>query len=370
MAALALGPLAILPRAWHWWVGELAELVPSWLKRRFARATDRVVLLPGNGEVALYLEANQGMRLLGNVDLAAEGEANRRVGFLLQRALLDRGIAAGKIGVCVRIPADRALRTVIELPAAAERNLDEVVSFELDRHTPFRADQVLFAPRVLGRDPTTQRLETEILLVPRPTVDDMMAIAARLHLEPNRVDIAEADGPGPASDNLLRTEARRASTRGRTVLVLALSGLAVVLAIVAVALPILRAQWAAEDLADQFALVKQTGVKDVALQKEIDELRRNELFLIEKKRNTPSVSALLFETTRILPDSTWLSDWQFAGTEVQLQGVSESASAVVGLLEQSHVFSRTTFLSPVTQDPNGHEHFHISTQSQAGGKKS
>jgi general secretion pathway protein L len=197
-----------------------------------------------------------------------------------------------------------------------------------------------------------------------------MAIAARLHLEPNRVDIAEAGGPAAASDNLLRSEARRASTRGRTIMVLGLAGIAVVLAVVAITIPILRTQWAAEDLAEQFAAVKQTGVKEAALQKEIDELRRNERFLFEKKRDTPLASRLLYETTHILPDSTWLSDWQLTGNEVQLQGVSESASAVVGLLEQSHVFSHTTFLSPVTQDPNGHEHFHISSQSQAPGGKS
>ena len=141
-----------------------------------------------------------------------------------------------------------------------------------------------------------------------------------------------------------------------------------ILAVIAVALPIVKAQQAADELAQQFALVKQTAVEDAALQKQVDELRKNELFLIQKKRERPTVSTLLLETTRILPDNTWLSDWQLAGSEVQLLGVTELASAIVGLLEQSRIFGHTTFLSPVTQDSAGHEHFHVSTQVVQGDK--
>jgi len=102
-------------------------------------------------------------------------------------------------------------------------------------------------------------------------------------------------------------------------------------------------------------------------EKEIDELGKDERFLIDRKRDTPSASRLLFETTHILPDDTWLSDWQLSGSEIQLQGFTRSASTVVGLLEQSRAFQGTTYRSPVTQDRvAGHERFHIAAQAVRG----
>ena len=122
MASLIIGPLGLVTRLFRWWVGELAGLVPSWLKRRLAGTTDRVVLLPGDGEAALYLESSQELTLLGRVALDPESDAVRRVGAILGRHALDRAIAAGRATLCLRIPADRALRTTMDLPLAAEKN--------------------------------------------------------------------------------------------------------------------------------------------------------------------------------------------------------------------------------------------------------
>ena len=72
---------------------------------------------------------------------------------------------------------------------------------------------------------------------------------------------------------------------------------------------------------------------------------------------------MLLEATRILPDDTWLSEWQLAGSEMQLTGYAGSASALVNLLEQSKIFRNTTFQSPVVQDSkSGRERFHVATQ--------
>ena len=38
------------------------------------------------------------------------------------------------------------------MPAATEENLPQVLSFEMDRLTPFRSDEVYFDHRVVGRD--------------------------------------------------------------------------------------------------------------------------------------------------------------------------------------------------------------------------
>src|SRR5690348_12505447 len=117
---------ALIERLLRWWVGELAAFVPERLRRRLATVTDTLVVRLGDGEAALCLETRQEMKTLGRVDLRGEGEVHHRVAALLRQHGLAREVAGGKAPVCLRLDPGRALRTVVDLPLAAEINLDEV----------------------------------------------------------------------------------------------------------------------------------------------------------------------------------------------------------------------------------------------------
>jgi general secretion pathway protein L len=367
MAAFLSELLLVLRRLAHWWLGELAGLAPAWLRRRFTAPKDRLVLLPGEADVMVALEAGDELRPLGRVDPRVTPDARQALLMLLRRHGLAEADGQGKFATCVRLGAVRALRTTIDLPLAAEANLREVVSFELDRHTPFRAEQALFAFRILERDAAAQRLHIELTVVPRAIAEEAGAIAARFGRTADRIDVAEEAGYRTISENLLPNNAMLSRQPASRRLIYGVGAVAVILAVIAVYLPIERAQHAAAALSAQFAAIKNSVASAAALRKEIDELDKDERFLIDRKRGTPSASRLLFETTHILPDDTWLSDWQFSGSEIQIQGFTRSASAVVGLLEDSRVFRGTTYRSPVTQDRlAGRERFHIAAQAVTG----
>jgi general secretion pathway protein L len=364
MSARLAAIAALLQRLFQWWIGELATFVPERLRRRLATVTDKLVVLLGEGEAILYLETRQEVKNLGRIDLRGEGEAHHRVTALLRQHGLARELGGGKAPVCLRLGAERALHTVVDLPLAAEANLEEVVSFELDRHTPFRADQAAFSHRILERDPAAQRLRIELIVVPRPIIDQAVAIAGRLQLDADRIDIADDGGTLAGSGNLLPSRSPVARQRGHErTLVYALGAAAAALAVVAVYLPVHSMQRTADSLQEQFEAAKKSAIVAAALQKEIDTLRKDELFLVDRKRDRPTVSKLLLEATGILPDDTWLSEWQLAGNEMQLTGYAGSASALINLLEQSKIFHNTTFQSPVVQDSkSGRERFHVATQ--------
>ncbi|HEX6841507.1 MAG TPA: PilN domain-containing protein [Stellaceae bacterium] len=355
---------ALLQRLFHWWIGELATFVPERLRRRLATVTDKLVVLLGEGEAILCLETRQEVKTLGRIDLRGEGDAHHRVAGLLRQHGLARELGGGKAPVCLRLGAERALHTIVDLPPAAEANLEEVVSFELDRHTPFRADQAAFSHRIVERDPAGQRLRVELIVVPRPIIDQALAIAGRLQLDADRIDIADDGGTLAGSGNLLPSRSPVARQRGHErTLVYTLGAAAAALAVVAVYLPIHSMQRTADSLQEQFEAAKKSAIAAAALQKEIDALRKDELFLVDRKRDRPTVSKLLLEATGLLPDDTWLSEWQLAGSEMQLTGYAGSASALVNLLEQSKMFHNTTFQSPVVQDSkSGRERFHVATQ--------
>ena len=73
--------------------------------------------------------------------------------------------------------------------------------------------------------------------------------------------------------------------------------------------------------------------------------------LAQKKLSIPTRVDLLRELTVILPDDTWVERLQIKGDSAQIIGQSAKASALIGIVESSKLFSDTAFTSPVTTDP-------------------
>lgn len=345
-------------RLLSWWLGELAALVPVRVRQRFVPAKDNLVLLFDDGAAWVGIDSGRELHELGQIDLAGAPPPQQALETLLRNHELGGFRAA-----TLRLRGGRALRTVIDLPIAAEQNLGEVVAFELDRHTPFRADEARFAHRIIERDVANRRLRVELTVVPRPVIDDLLAAAARLGIVPARIEVADDATFKAASGNLLPAETAAPDWRRRDKVSFALAAGAVALALVAIYLPVQATRQADEAIDEQAAAAKKSMASIAALQKEIDALRKDEGFLVDRKRERPTASALLLEVTQILPDDTYLLDWELDGNEIQLQGLAASASTLVRQLEQSHDFRDTTFQSPVVQDTrSGRERFHISAQ--------
>jgi general secretion pathway protein L len=364
--ALVEDGLIVSRRFTEWWFGELAGLVPERFRSWFSPASEAVVVLlpadPGrtaSAKVLYEVGRRKPARLLGIVDLG-EGAVSPHEAFrmLLRRSGVARAVTAGRLPLCVRLPATRALRTVATLPLAAESNLGEVVSYELERLTPFRAEQVYVAHRVIERNAAEKSLTVELTIVPRSFIeDDVATVCRRLGMTPNRIEAA-GDGAGadaappPPSGKLVPADgagasAQRSSSPRLTVL---LAGAAAVLAAAAIYLPIATMQQEADELDGRLAAAKRSGTELAALQREIDAAREEESFLIDHKRQVPTVSEILREVTHLLPDDTWLSELQIANGEVQITGSAASASSLIARLEGSNLFRDSNFRSPVTQD--------------------
>ena len=80
----------------------------------------------------------------------------------------------------------------------------------------------------------------------------------------------------------------------------------------------------------------------------------------KRKQTTPSSVMVLEAISRVLPDSTYVTELRIEGDKVQVVGISQDAPSLIRLMEQSPQFSRATFFAPTTRaqsDPG--ERFHI-----------
>jgi general secretion pathway protein L len=352
----------------RWWLAELAGLVPKSL-RRLRGGGDRLILSLEGRSASLCRESADGIATLTRIADTGDPAGRELIQSMLRQRGVARTLARRQGGIALRLPASRALRCAVDLPAAAEANLAEVIAFELDRHTPFRADQAYFAFRRVAQGDSAGQLRVEIAAVSRGAVEEALDVAAVLGLDANRVDVAGAQANAAPSDALLIGDRLPTPDRPSHRFTYGLAATAVVLAMLAAAIPIQNAQHRASQLASEFDAVKKTTVAAAGLRDEIDALRRDDSFLIERRRQSPTISRLLFEATHALPDDTWLNEFQIVGPEAQLVGFAASASALVGILERSRIFRDTSFRSPVTQDPqSGRERFSIAARILSEGQ--
>jgi general secretion pathway protein L len=97
-----------------------------------------------------------------------------------------------------------------------------------------------------------------------------------------------------------------------------------------------------------------------ALRQQLDSLIAQRRLLIERKRRAPSTIEVLSELSAVLPDGTWLRRFELKHGEVQIEGSSSGASALVGLIEQAPMFAGASFQSPVIRtSTNGKERFKL-----------
>lgn len=340
----------------HWWGKELAFLVPGKLRQA---VRDR------NG-CLLFMADEQGFQVKFIADDEQQPKAQKRLDFVDAFAfqqLLSENPAFEKAEQVLLLNQQQALHKIIYLPAAAQENLQQVVSFELDRYTPFKPDQVYFSLVVLGKTELGQ-LEVLLILTPKSVLDSQLDILHSWQAHPHRVVSSQASDDYPqsqASYSLLPARYRKKvskleqSTHWLLTLAIALLSIAVLV------LPVWQESQSVELLKDSIkSLEKQTRVVETQ-QQEIDALHAETQKLIDLKQKAPALLPVLDELTKLLQDDTWLTHLQYSEQHMQIQGQSPAASALIGVLEASQYFTNVSFVSPLTQDKTtGRERFQIS----------
>jgi general secretion pathway protein L len=347
----------------HWWAGELRACLPSRL-RRVLFATRNRLSFDMSDRLVIVSETNgSGEREIGRF-LRDEGEENRAADRV--RDLLG-SLDARRRDIVVRLSPSAALRRKIDLPLAAEENLRDVVAFDMERQTPFSADQVYFDVRVVRRMAERQRILAELVLVPKTLADPAISLLTSWSVVPHYIELPAA-GDRPSRLVALSAQFGGApAARGVRRVSWAMAGLAALFIVAAIAIPLVRQHRLLEDLNDQVAQAKKEAEAARKTQEQIDNLAALDHFLVERKEARPVRLAVLDEISRILPDDTWLFRLRLTGDEVQTFGYSGGASNLIGPIEESSLFRNPQFLAPLMRDQRVEaERFHIAFQLEGG----
>ncbi len=346
-----------LPRFFAWWGSQLLACLPERWRKHLAGRSETLLLELREREVAVWRERGGSTSEFGRIDLGLPAEAQAEE---LRR--LRARIENPQVRSLFVIPATRALTRGLTLPTAAEDNLRQVLAFEMDRQTPFKADQVYFDSRIASRDAVARNMRVELVVMPRAQLDAELGAIAGGAIELDGVDIWRGE-PGSARHqiNLLPVERRARRRDMRLPLNLGLAALALVLLVVNMSESLTNRAAAVDTMRSEVAKVEAEARQVSELRKTLQDSINGANFLSDKKRKGPVVIALLDDLARRLKDDTYLERISIENNQIQLQGQSKEAAGLIGVLAASPYLANPRFEGQIQPDPrSGKDRFTIS----------
>ena len=345
-----------LPRFFAWWGGELLACLPARWRAVLSERSESLLLHLDGDSIVVWREKGGTEREYARIrrDLPADEQAAefRR----LRGAIDDPAVRTVFV-----IPAERVLTRMLSLPAAAEDNLRQVLGFEMDRQTPFKAEQVYFDSRVLGRDASGRNAQVELVLIPRAQLDQELAALPAGAADLDGVDSWRGTpGEGRRGTNLLPPERRAHRRNLRLPLNLGLAALALILLVVNMNQSLANRAIAVEQMRIEVEQANVEAKRVAALRKTLAESIDGANFLTERKRKGPLMVGLINDLTERVPEDTYLERLQIENNQVQLQGQAEDASRLIGLLGESSCLGNPGFQGQVQPDARtGKDRFQI-----------
>ena len=333
-----------------WWKEQMRDLVPASFRqfgRTWRHGLVAVVDVRDDSIVELFL-SNRGR----NTSLGQYGTSSMAL-----REALARLPNAKRRSPTLRVGADLLLERQVVLPLAAERDLERVVAHEMDRLTPFRADEVFWTATAGQRDVARNQLHVRIAVVPRIRVQAILTNLQRASFIPAQITAGATMQPRqPIPLGERRPVCTWLSSRYDAYSVAACG----VLAVAAAVLPFVLQSVAGASIEAQIGLMKPQAM-------EAERLRRNiassatvadAVATARAQWSTPLQTIALL--TDVLPDDTSLTALSTLQGKLTISGRSAAAARLIGAIAATPLIHNPAFTAPVIRDEiSGGETFSI-----------
>lgn len=350
-----------------WWSRQMLDLAPARFTRPDPSEAGALLVEPfaarhGNAPglgtsspagARLTARENGGETVIADLPLTPDElatppaiEAGDRAMFL--QAVENARGQARAMPVLLRLPASAALRRDVGLPLAAEAGLERVLSYEMDRLTPFSADEAFYAYSVTGRDREAQRLTVRLSLVPRAPLRPLLGLLSECGAAPQAIEIAPVAGIGGVLRIPLEHDAPLAARRQRLLLRAAWIGCAV-LALLAILLPFLLQSIESRRVEQRIAALQPEVRVVQALQRRIAGGSAGAMLVQAERARLGDALGVMSSLTGVLPDDSFLTDLSLRRGQLTVSGQSPSAARLIPAISADPAFSAPAFSAPVTR---------------------
>ncbi len=337
-----------------WWAKELFALLPEALKNKWQSPENSLLLELCSGEIrVVWLHSTQRSEL-GHFPVDEVGRA-------AWYDKLEEYPLVAKATRILLLSAEQCLHRHILLPKQAVGNLQQVMGFEMDRYTPFKAEDLFFDVVDTGVPQQTNQLEVLFVATPKNALTPMLEQCRFMSLLPNKVGYSAIQSPSENSSEIdLLPESMRPVVNNKERLVAAMLALLLMFEVSAV---LFYPSWVVKqelaDLQTRISAIKDEVASVGQMRRSIDNTESQITALLNKKTSHPYAIDIMNELSKRLPEGSWLTDLRLSSKQLKIQGYSANATDLIQLLDDSPLFSNTRFTSPLASNKAPQQAFKI-----------
>jgi general secretion pathway protein L len=242
----------------------------------------------------------------------------------------------------------------LELPKRASEFLDGIVRAQIDRLTPWSANEAAYTwtPPV---EAANDRIQLTVAATARSQVTPYVRALATL----GAASVVVSTVPQDAGVGALKVFEQRNGgsievTRIRQILMIVFLGAAALALVSSGVSSILTDSLDSE----QQDLSHKITARRAAMRRNADGGAQR---MLERRKQTTPASVMVLEAlSKVLPDHTYVLELRIENGKVQVTGITKDAPSLIRLIEQSPHFEHAAFFAPTTQSPGEPgERFHI-----------
>lgn len=330
----------VLATSWRWWTDELKTFIPFARGRTLSRFGDLAFLWNVSDQSLQAIKSDT----VDPVTLSLKEWAS---------AFQGQNCA-------IFLRAEDTLMQAGQLPAAAASTLFDVVGFELDRLTPFSAQDVYYDCRALRNTQESGQIQVEIALIPRDALTPIFDTANTAN-----ITLVSVNTFPNGQYNLLRSAPNFKAARrwGKmpaiACAIFVIAGLAAIWAnahaqhreLAGLDKELARLRTSVAGLDGQ-----RGGLKSMSAARFVDERRAKELSVVE----------VLDAVTQSLDGDSWIVDFRFRNEELELRGYSADAARLITVFDALPTFYDVRFTQPIMQEERSQlQQFHLAIRISA-----
>jgi general secretion pathway protein L len=320
--------VAIIGRAWHWWVGELAETLKLLARIRNLNIIDFEVL------------QSHGLALSNS-----NGIKNIR----------------GRQNIALKFNDNAILYRKLRLPATARKDIDKVVGYEFDKYFPMDADNAFMSCEVIEPDTGAESIEVEIRAIAKAVVESHL----RTLREQYAIEVKNLYLTNSNDEVLITADMSKSNrTNGDRKRVVSQRMLNVMIGSLLVALfiyPLLKLDWRLSKLEQEVAALETEAQPIIEIREKILGMEKRFQYLIDKKKKNPDQAYLWSRVSQSIVDQAILKRMEINERKVRLEGRTASVERMINSFETDSEVSEVKIIGSVsTSEDNQYENMKIS----------
>ncbi|MCX7552637.1 pilus assembly protein PilM [Marinicella sp. S1101] len=343
-----------------WWTGELKAMVPSQYRNNLFPDSVAVYVTEAESEedeVSFWQQDDGQIQELQLDDAAAEKSWWHQLSHYLGTVEKDTTLT-------YLMDDSNVLVRNVAMPVAVINDIESVLTFELDKYLPFKADEVEFAYSKGEVVEGSEKFPITLTAIKKPLLNRVIQSFETKGLQLTGIDVnvGSHDNPQSLGVNLMPKAMRKQKDWTKIKWNVGLLALAILLLWFVMFTSLDNKQAKIASLEDQVAELKKDARRAKLIENELNASIEAANFLGNLKKDTPSRLLMFKELTQKIPMNTFLTRIMIDQERLEVVGESDNANALVPILNQSSLWYEPRIIGNVTQGRTGKEKFTIRSE--------